>query len=737
MTGVTSAALFSLTVFLGAGLLFAVQPMVGKMLLPFVGGAPAVWNTCLVFFQLALLVGYGYAHVTVTRLDRRQQVMLHLALAFVACAVLPVRVRDRPMASFSVEQPIPWLLLALGLGVGLPFVVVSATGPLVQRWFTETQPLRNDPYVLYAASNLGSFAALLGYPLLLEPQLSLARQNRLWLGGYLALIGLLAVCGLRSMWCARADLGTTTPVREAVDRTDLRARLRWVALAAVPSSYLLGVTTFLTTDVAAVPLLWVIPLALYLLSFVIVFAPGTARSHRGLARTFPALALLIVLVTVSGMALPLAVLLPLHLLAFFVASVMCHGELARNRPAASRLTEYYVLLALGGALGGAFNALVAPLLFHRVLEYPLAIVLACLLRPSAQRTEAPAGLGIARRDVVLSLAVACLTAGFVLGARWFGLAAGRAGVAAVFGVPAIVCYTFVERPARFALGLLALLLAGQLHTGPQGRPLHEVRTFFGVLRVTVDDEGRFRQLVHGTTFHGRQRVGDASHAEPLSYYHPSGPAGDVFRYVRRDTGQPAVGVIGLGVGSLCAYARADEEWVFYEIDAAVERIARDPAFFTFWRDCRAQRRSVVVGDARLRLAEASDGRYAILIVDAFSSDAIPIHLLTREALALYRRKSAPHGWIVLHVSSQHLDLMPIVAGLAADAGALAYARDDLVLGAAERRAGKDPSRWAVIAQTRSDLGALADDPRWRPLPAPTGRVWTDDYSNLWTVITLR
>ena len=322
----------------------------------------------------------------------------------------------------------------------------------------------------------------------------------------------------------------------------------------------------------------------------------------------------------------------------------------------------------------------------------------------------------------------------MLATSWLGLG-DRARVAWMFGVPAIVCYTFVARPIRFALGLAALLLAGLLYPGPQGRPLLQERTFFGVLRVTLDPAGRFHQLVHGNTIHGRQRRAGDLRDQPLSYYHPTGPAGDVFARLREAGARGAVGVVGLGTGSLCAYAGEGEEWVFYEIDPAVVRLARDPAYFTFWRDCRAARRSVVTGDARLRLAEAADGRYGVLVLDAFSSSAIPLNLLTREALDLYRRKTAAGGWIVFHISSQHLDLEPVVARLARDAGWVAYARDDRRLSAAAREAGKDPSRWAVLAHRRSDLGGLADDLRWRALASRgDAPVWTDDFSNLWDVI---
>jgi len=743
------AALFFVTVFLSAGLLFVVQPMVGKMLLPLLGGVPAVWNTCLVFFQSALLIGYGYAYAAAARLEGRRQVIVHLTLALLAFGALLLRARPDPAGFFSAtERPIPWLLLQLALAVGLPFVVLSATAPMLQHWFARAAdtPSR-DPYFLYAGSNLGSLAALLSYPLLLEPHLSLERQSRLWTGGYVGLVGLVAACGLYSWWVRKTDGALSAPApsartgsRDPVEGIDARRRVRWMVLAFVPSSYLLGVTAFLSADVAAVPLLWVAPLALYLLSFILVFAPRPLVRHRRVAHLLPALILLAVLVNVSGMTLPLWLLIPLHLSAFLAAAVMCHGALALDRPSPSALTEYYLLMSFGGALGGALTALVAPVLFDRIVEYPLVMVLSCLLRPAeaGDARQSPVVSDRARRlDLMLPLALGGLTAGLVLGMPWLGLVTERARVAWMFGLPAILCYTFVARPARFALGLTALLLAAELYASPQGRPLFEERTFFGVLRVTVDTSGRFHQLVHGNTIHGRQRRSGTLRDEPLSYYHPSGPAGDVFGRFRERRAPGAFAIVGLGAGSLCAYARAGEEWVFYEIDPAVERIARNPAYFTFWRDCRAERRSVVTGDARLRLADAADRRYGMLVVDAFSSSAIPVHLITREALELYRRKTAASGWLVFHISSQHLDLKPVVASLARDAGWVAYARADLVLAPEEREAGKDPSQWVVLAPTRSGLGALAEDPRWLALTVQTGaRVWTDDFSNLWDVIKL-
>jgi hypothetical protein len=737
------AALFAVTVFLGAGLIFMVQPMAGKMLLPVLGGAPAAWNTCLVFFQAALLAGYAYAHATTIWLGRWPQLALHLTVALLAPTVLPLRLDPDPVGLFSAtDAPTLWLLARLLTALALPFFVLSATAPLLQRWLSRTShSAAGDPYFLYAFSNLGSLLALLTYPVLIEPHWSVGQQSRIWTAGYIAFVALVALCGV---W-ATSRVTTSSPGAAETDqpgpagRIEGRSRLRWLTLAFVPSSYLLGVTAFLSNEIAAVPLLWVVPLSLYLLSFVLVFAPKKVLSHRGAARALPALVLFVLLVHLSGMTLPLWLLIALHLAAFFAAALACHGELALERPAPSHLTEYYLLVSLGGVLGGALNALLAPALFDRVVEYPLAMILACWVRPvgpAIRRGRAASAAKLARSlDLALPLALGVLTAGLVLAATSGGLAEGRAGVLWMFGVPAVLCYTFVDRPRRFALGLTALIVAGQLYAGPQGRPLHRERTFFGVLSVTTDERARFHQLVHGNTVHGRQRRSGAGRDEPLSYYHRRGPAGEIFGHFRDRGAPPVFAVVGLGIGSLCAYAHEGEEWVFYEIDTAVERLARDPAYFTFWRDCRTDRRSVVRGDARLRLAASPDRHWGMLVVDAFSSDAVPVHLVTREAIELYLRKTTLDGWLVFHVSSRYLDLPAVLAALARDTGLVGYARDDLVLTPEEREMGKDPSRWGVLARTRSDLGALAEDPRWRRLRAePHIRAWTDDFSDLWSII---
>jgi hypothetical protein len=634
--------LFTITLFVSAALLFSVQPLIAKMLLPLLGGSPAVWNTCMVFFQSLLLAGYLYAHAATTWLGPRRQAPLHVGLLLLPVVVLPLAVSPGWLPPADAN-PIPWLLALLLVSVGLPFFMVATSAPLLQKWFARTgHPGGRDPYFLYAASNLGSLLALLSYPLLLEPYLRLAEQSWLWSSAYGLLVLLTTACAV-VVWRAPARApggegpqttaepgGAGPPERLAPGR-----RLRWVALAFVPSSLMLGVTTHLSTDIAALPLLWVLPLALYLLSFILVFARRPPLPRRLAERAFPMAvvlsALFFCLEALNPLWVPLYLDIPLHLLTFFVVAVGCHGELAGDRPPERHLTEFYLWMASGGVLGGLFNALIAPVVFDRVVEYPLALVLAALLQP---RAGAPAERPLSRwLDLALPLGLAALAAVLFasLSAFRFSSTAPSNVLAGLF---LLLCYTFEGRPIRFALGVGGVLLASALSPGHSGQTLYRERSFFGVLRVAHDPTGQYRQLIHGTTLHGQQSLDPARRDEPLTYYHRTGPAGQVLEVFQQRPAKPSVGVVGLGAGSLACYARAEQDWTFYEIDPSVERIARDPRFFTYLQDCRAGGLRVVLGDARLRLREEPDRRHGLIILDAFSSDAIPIHLLTREALGL-------------------------------------------------------------------------------------------------------
>lgn len=772
-------ALFALPLLMGSALLFLVQPMFGKMVLPRLGGSPAVWNTCMLFFQACLLAGYAYAHA-LTRLPLRRQAMIHSFALLLPIVALPMALPAwTPPAS---ADPAPWLLAVLTVSVGLPFFVVSATSPLVQAWFHRAgeraggqgdDAAAQDPYFLYAASNAGSMAGLLAYPLIVEPTLRLRQQATWWAAGYAVLAATILACALataRATTAAavrreeRSDFPSAESAagRDAVpasiaprDASDevlpAALQLRWIVLAFIPSSYLLGVTTFVTSDIAAVPLLWVVPLAIYLLTLVIAFSRRPLVPHRGAMRALPVTTLVAVTFFMARAAQPVGMVMAVHLLAFFVAALACHGELARLRPHPRHLTRFYLMMSVGGAVGGAFNALVAPVLFAQPTEYPLAIALAAMVRPmraagAAAAVRAPSLRRLDRAlDVVLPAIVGALAWPAVSAAPARTVPGTYLLVFLVLSPPVLLCLTFVRRPRRFALGVAALVLAFTLATPAHARLRDVRRSFFGVHRVLQTADRSFNQLFHGTTLHGLQRLDPATaapaHADrPTSYYHPSGPVGDVFAHALAPGRLRHVGVVGLGAGAMTAHARGGARWSCYEIDPAVQRLAEDPRHFTYLPAARQRGADVrvVLGDARLTLAAADDGAFDLLALDAFSGDAMPVHLLTREALATYRRKLAPRGVLLVNISNLYVDLKPVLANLAADAGWACATRDDPDVSAAQLKDGKQASEFAVMAESEADLSPLLRTGRWKLLARfPSHRTWTDDYSNVLGVLKWR
>jgi spermidine synthase len=502
-----------------------------------------------------------------------------------------------------------------------------------------------------------------------------------------------------------------------------------VLLAFVPSSLLLGVTTYLSSEVAVVPLLWILPLALYLLTFILVFARRQLLPQALLARALPLGVAPLVVAFAMQATEPIGPLMGLHLAVFFLAAMLCHGKLAADRPAPAHLTEFYLWLSVGGVLGGVGNALVAPLLFNSVAEYPLAFVVACAVAlPRAPESS--------RADWLWPGLLGALTAGAVLAVRGTRFQADATIAGLLFGVPSLVAFFFSRRPLRFALAAGAILLAGNLHEGEKGRELHAERSFFGVHRVTLDPTGGYHVLAHGKTMHGLQSLDPARRGESLAYYHRTGPAGEVLALHGREPAKK-IGAIGLGAGSLASFAQPGQAWTYFEIDPAVEKLARDPRYFTFLSDSPAKLR-VVLGDARLTLAAEPDAHFDLVFLDAYSSDAVPVHLATREALALYLRKLAPGGLLALHISNLHLDLEPVFAALARDAHLACLTRDDTEVSSALRALGKAPSVWLVMARRAEDLEKLARSPHWQPsrTDAQLG-VWTDDYSSLLSVFRWR
>jgi hypothetical protein len=701
--------------------------MVAKMVLPILGGAPMVWNACMVFFQVTLLAGYVYAHSSIRWVGGRTHIALHALLLLVPFLVLPVLIQRGTIAPTD-GNPIGWLLLLLAGTIGLPFLVLSTTASVLQHWFSRTDhPAAADPYFLYAASNVGSFVALACYPAVVEPLLAVGDQSRLWTIGYGVFVALAAACALVAWRTpARPTVDSTVP---AVAPLTWPRRVRWVALAFIPSSLMLAVTTYLSTDIGSVPLLWILPLSLYLLTFVVAFGAGAERGRRIARHALPPLLVSLALLMITTDVASLPLVFALHILTFMSVAMYCHGTLAADRPEAAHLTEFYLWVSFGGMLGGMFNSLAAPMLFSRVVEYPLALTLACLWLPNSTTSS--------RRNTVLDFA---MPAGILLVTALIVTALSRAGVSpqllvAGVAVPAIVAFSQRRRPVRFALSIGGLLLAGLLFSNARSQVLHAERTFFGVYRVSQANDQSYRMLRNGSTLHGMEALAGPELGEPLSYYHRTGPFGQAFGALPHVRDGQRVAVIGLGVGTLAAYATPTQRWTFFEIDPAVERIARDRRYFNYLDRCGA-RCEVVVGDARLSLARVPPRGYDLLVLDAFSSDSIPIHLMTAEALELYLSTLTSHGAILFHISNRHLTLGPVVANLAAAHNLTAYEQVDVVREGSPK--GKATSDWVVMARHPEDLGPIVTDRRWTLLrPASSTPTWTDDFSNILSALRIR
>ncbi|MCS7270003.1 MAG: fused MFS/spermidine synthase [Gemmataceae bacterium] len=856
--------LFAVTLFVSASLLFMVQPMVAKMILPLLGGSPAVWNACMVFFQALLLLGYLYAHRLTQRLSPARQWPIHLsvvALPFVSFALAiafgsrhtPIAIVES-LAPTGDANPVLHVLALLAIAIGIPFFVISTSAPLLQRWFAYTgHPSARDPYFLYSASNAGSMISLLGYPLLIEPNLSINGQAWLFAIGFSLLAALVYLCGHAATHpVSVAPPKPFGPASKRRNGTEIRSsaaealaaaaetadppptllrRLRWIALAFVPSSLMLGVTFHMSTDIASIPLMWVIPLALYLLTFIIAFGRVPTWFRLVIGNLAPVLILLLVFTMVSKVVSgQMGLEMFLHIVAFFAVALMCHYELAYDRPSTHYLTEFYLLMSVGGMLGGIFNAIVAPLVFTHAFEYPLVLILACLLvPPMAQMTvprqteSVPASPGVGtltgstqpqKRSWkwwlnwgldLLVPALVYIAFDFIYklpGSDWYaaeilnGSESGGSDTFCrivnslsenlnlapqtiisilIFAVPVMVCFFFVDRPLRFALSVAAILLPMKYRDSVIGY-VHVERSFFGILKV--EQRGTFNRLIHGTTLHGTQFnehfvrhwrddlqfmipnspwdviviAGANWHydvrQEPLTYYHRTGPVGAAFRELRTRKGgadaKAPVAMVGLGTGSVSCYALPGQKLVFYEIDPAVQRLVADSdRYFTYVRDARQRGADIIIrlGDARLKLKEDSDARYALLFVDAFSSDAIPVHLLTREAVQLYMDRLTDDGILALHISNKYVALEPVVAAIARDLGLEARIWND----SSERHIGKTASSWVMLARRLQDLGTLALPEEeqqkygtdFRPLrPLKNMEAWTDDYADVLRVMML-
>jgi SAM-dependent methyltransferase len=726
--------LFGVAVFTSAALVFVVQPMVAKLLLPSLGGSASVWNTSMVFFQAALLAGYAYAHALQRLGSLKVQVGVHLLALLFAAVFLPLRISGA-LGEPDTASPIPWLLGTLALSIGAPFAVLSATAPLLQAWYARVragEPDAENPYVLYAASNLGSFVALLSYPIAIEPLLRLKTQTASWTGGYV--IFLLMILGLAALaWRARS--GAEPKALERTAAIPWREKLIWVLLAAAPSSLLLGVTNHIAADVASAPFLWVVPLALYLLTFVVAFQrkpflpwPITLLIHGAFAAAAASL--------LPFNTSPYWFLLILNLGVFFFTAMVCHQALARRRPPPDRLTEFYLLLSLGGVIGGAFNALVAPVIFDVVREYPLVLILAVLARQwgddKPDRSDWICFIAAAALALVPMVIFKALEAEPSLTTKLSWQQAEILSRGLLF-VPVICAFLIRDRAPMFMAALAMISVSAH---AVQGRYdwIDGDRSFFGVLRIAEFNEprlgGRVNMLLHGTTLHGAQALDPRHRCIPMLYYAPTTPIGNATLQTQFVKPEGAtIGVVGLGTGALAAYSREQDRFHYFEIDPLVLRFARDPQRFSYIDECARGPVQVTLGDARVSLEKEPANTYDLLVIDAFSSDSVPTHLLTAEALRGYLRVLKPDGVVLLHLSNRNLEITTPAVSTArlikAPALYSIYSEDPKSPRLAEASA-----EAVLIGKTSAALETYSANPLWRSPPQSATRPWTDDYVNL-------
>ena len=726
---------FVASIFTGSFLLFLVQPMIARMALPRLGGAPSVWNSAMLVYQALLLAGYAYAH-WLGRFDLRRQAAIHLVLLVLAGATLPLGlIASLPPPEANPFLWVPWLLL---VSVGPLFFAVSAQAPLLQRWFASSDG--GDPYPLYAASNLGSFAGLIAYPLLAEPLLALTQQRWLWTIGYVGLVLLVTWCALR---LPSGKSSRPTDERPADDHSDNAVSphriAEWIVLAAVPSGLILSTTLHITTDIVAMPLLWVLPLAAYLLSFTVAFA-----ARRSSARLISGIAPFILLMTAfslffsSGWLALLSVLV--SILNLFTASVALHNRLFETRPSARNLSLFYLALSFGGALGGLFCALVAPMIFDWTYEYLVLLVAAAGLMHSRSPFErfvklwdgGPLEKCVTIAGIFLFAVLAVAGKGLLL-----PRSISTTGIAQI-AIVGLAIFALGNR-ALFAASVASLLIAagGWERLELSAKPGEVTRSFFGIYSIRPGAHDS-RMLLHGTTLHGIQDFGSPDRERtPTTYYAPLSGVGLALREAPAIFGPNArIGAVGLGAGTIACYARRGQSWTFYEIDPAVVAIARDQRRFRFLSRCKPDAR-IEIGDARLLIEREPAATVDLLVLDAFSSDSVPMHLLTREAFAAYRRLLSPRGLLLIHISNRFIDLRPVVAAAAAADGwnsrLRVYSPDPL--GVARNESG---SRWVALSPAADTLDRMVRESgeQWEPLEGRPGFApWTDDHASVLPLIS--
>lgn len=683
----------------------------------------------MVFYQALLFGGYCYAHWLTTRSGAQRQIQIHTALMIFSLFALPVAL---PVDAHppTESNPTLWLIWTLFLAIGLPFFVISATAPLLQKWFSHLgHSSSSDPYYLYAASNAGSLLALLSYPFLIEPQIGLINQRWLWSIAYGLLCVLILICAT-TLWrnqLEKADFDQDT-LPDPIEAPPLPQQLHWLVLAFVPSSLLLGLTQYISTDIAAVPLLWILPLTLYLLSFILVFSKWAVRIHPLSLIAQPAVLLVFIAYSfINPAVLPYWLDLILHCLAFFLAIMVCHGELAKLRPHPQYLTRYYLMMSFAGMLGGLFNTFIAPFVFNAVFEYPIMIVAALLLRPGFYN-------GRWFLQPIFPLLLLLIGFGIYLGSDnlWDYLDIIGGALILLAGLS----YSFRHTPLGLGLltGVILIFTLG-LHS-LASNTLFQERTFFGVLSVretVIADENQrpepVHELYHGTTKHGAERLTGVNITTPLTYYSRPGPIGQLFSEFDAEATSWNIAAVGLGAGALACYAKEQQTWRFYEIDPLVVEIARDPAWFNYLERC-GKNAAMIIGDARLSLVNEADNSLDLLIMDAFSSDAVPTHLLTREAMQLYVSKLKANGLLAFHITNRHLALKNVLADHVETLNLSGLLQEFTPATPAPLVVATD---WVVIAKHPQHLDRLRQSQlgHWQKLPLTFGlKPWTDDFTNI-------
>lgn len=718
--------IYAITLILSAFLLFSVQPMFAKMILPLLGGSPAVWNTAMVFFQGALLAGYAYAHLSSRFLTPRPQAMVHIGLLLVGMICLPFAIPAGAGTADAHGNPIMWQLGVMAVALGLPFTILSGTAPMLQRWFSITgHKDSSNPYFLYAASNFGSLAALIAYPLLVEVFLGTRQQTMIWHGGYAILIVMLAIAAIMTRGKTLLQQQEAEPA--ALKKPTSQDKLIWVILAFIPSSLMLSVTTYITTDIAAIPLLWIIPLTLYLATFIIAFARKQIISLKSAYLFLSVTMTMAAILFVKGVFGANNYAIIIYLVIFFLAALCAHLALAKRKPDAAYLTGFYLYLSLGGVLGGAFNTFVAPHIFPVPFEFPLGLALALTI-PFLADARWPDRSELKRHAVMVMAIVAV-----AVGAIFIGKSLALIMLSCILILGGLMYLIDREAPFSFLVAVTLIFLTHPAYDwSALQRTLLIDRNFFGVSKVNDSPDGNTRIFMHGTTIHGAQALHDPYKMIPLTYFHPKGPAGDAFSLLKNRPGPQKISVLGLGTGSVACYTAPDRHFDFYEIDPAVIRIAEDKTLFTYLSDCGSPYK-IIPGDGRLKMKDSENHSYDMIFLDVFSSDSIPAHIVTREAFEIYFSKLKDNGFILINISNRHLDLRPLLSETARHFNA--DMRVSLYKGEANDK--KMPgirsldARYALITRNPELIHALdIKSDRWQTYQGHTTRLWTDDYANI-------